>query len=909
MKYILTLCCLLSALLLQAQSIDLRGTVADANTNQPIPGVNITVRNGTGTATDANGRFGIRVNPGAVLTFSSVGFQAQEYTVTARQTEIRIMLQPGNTDLDAVVVVGSRSNSRTVLTSAVPVDVLPVKTLQRTLPQNDLNQLLTYIAPSFQSNRQTSSDGTEHIDPASLRGLGPDQTLVLINGKRRHTTSLLNNQGTFGNGTVGTDLNAIPTAAIERIEILRDGASAQYGSDAIAGVINIILKKNTGQFEQQLTGGTTKQGDGQLLKYNANYGTNLGRNGGFINLSLEAYGRGSTNRTQNNDLIIFDQSANDYYFAYPFAGDNGADAAKSRALDDQVLKQKGLNRDDFNFHVGDAGIRNVNTFLNLGLPLKGGKGEFYAFGGYNYRRGTGYGFRRLPSSASQMVYSIFPNGFQPNTGSDIQDRSLAVGFRYKLGEWQMDLSNTLGNNRFDFDITNTVNASLQAKSPTSFQAGGHAFTQNTVNLDFARYLTGVASGLNVALGAEFRAEQYRIRAGQEESWRNYGFVTDPASGTVSNPSGLAGGAQSFPGFTPANAGTFGRSNVAIYSDNELEITKKWLVEAAGRFENYTDFGSTFNYKLASRLTLTDGINLRGAFSTGFRAPSLHQQHFSYVSTTLLTNGLLGNSGIFTNDSPVAQALGIPKLKQETSQNISLGLALRPVSNLSISVDAYRIRVENRIVLTGLFGFTPFGEPVAAIQKLLLPFQADGARFFANAINTTTQGLDVVVNHSTNLGSGRLTTTLSGNFNRTKADDQFNLPTRLAGQEDVFFSPNERGLIEVVNPRQKINLLLNFTGTKFGVTLANVYFGEATRNGFPYGPVQTFSGKVVTDLSLSYTLRPALTLTAGANNLLNVYPDQQAYGNSYFGVFKYAPVQMGMNGAFYFVRLVSLLGKS
>ena len=885
------------------------GTVADATTDQPLSGANVTLKNGLGTATDANGRFSIQASAGAVLNFSSIGFQTQPYTVVANRPEVRIALKPSNTDLDAVVVVGSRSTSRTVLTSAVPVDVLPVKTLQRTLPQNDLNQLLTYIAPSFQSNRQTSSDGTEHIDPASLRGLGPDQTLVLINGKRRHTTSLLNNQGTFGNGTVGTDLNAIPTSAIERIEILRDGASAQYGSDAIAGVINVILKKNTGQLEQQLTGGTTKMGDGQLLKYSANYGTNLGRHGGFINLSLEAYGRGSTNRTQNNDLIIFDQSANEYYFAYPFAGNNGADAAKSRALDDQVLKQKGLNRDDFNFHVGDAGIKNVNTFLNLNLPLGNGKGEFYAFGGYNYRRGMGYGFRRLPSSASQMVYSIFPNGFQPITGSDIQDRSLAVGLRYKLGEWRMDLSNTFGNNRFDFDITNTVNASLKEQSPTSFRAGGHAFTQNTVNLDFARYLTTVASGLNVALGAEFRAEQYQIRAGEEASWRNYGFVTDPQSGTVSNPTGVAGGAQSFPGFTPGNAGTFSRSNVAIYSDNELEISKKWLVEGAGRFENYTDFGSTFNYKVASRLTITEGINLRGAFSTGFRAPSLHQQHFSYVSTTLLPNGQLGNSGIFTNDSPVAVALGIPKLKQETSQNLSLGLAMRPVRNLSISVDAYRIRVENRIVLTGSFGFDPFGGDVPAIQQLLLPFQASGARFFANAINTTTQGLDVVVNHNTNLGAGRLTTTLSANFNRTRADDQFNLPSRLTGQEDVFFSPNERGLIEVVNPRQKVNLLLNFTGTKFGVTLANVYFGEATRNGFPFGSVQTFSGKVVTDLSLSYTLRPALTLTAGANNLLNIYPDQQAYDNSYFGVFKYAPVQMGLNGAFYFVRLVSVLGKA
>lgn len=902
MKHVFSVLLWLISLGAFAQQPELRGQVIDATTNSPLPGATVQATGNRGAAANEQGQFTLRVGAGETITVSSVGYTTQRVVVPAGGS-LTVALQPGENLLENVVVVGSRSSSRTVLNSAVPVDVLPVGTLQRTLPQNDLNQLMTYVAPSFQSNRQSSSDGTEHIDPASLRGLGPDQTLVLVNGKRRHTTSLLNNQGTFGNGTVGTDLNAIPVSAIERIEVLRDGASAQYGSDAIAGVINIVLKKNTNALEQQLTGGITKAGDGKLLRYNANYGTGLGTKGGFLNVSLEAYTREATSRTQNHNLLLFDQSAQGNFFAYDFT-DN---PAASRAIDDQILAQRGLTRDDFNFHVGDAGIKNANLFANLSLPLANGKGEFYAFGGYNYRRGEGYGFRRLPSSSNQMVYSIFPNGFQPNTLSDIQDRSIAAGLRYRLGEWQMDLSNTLGNNRFDYGVSNTVNASLQQRSPTEFKAGGHAFTQNTVNLDFSRYLKGVANGLNLALGAEFRAEQYRIRAGQEESWRNYGLQTAP-NGEVTNPSGLAGGAQSFIGFSPANAGTFGRQNIALYADTELDLTSRWLVSAAGRFENYTDFGSTFNYKLASRYTVADGFNLRGAFSTGFRAPSLHQQHFSYVSTTILSNGRLGNTGFFTNDSPLAQALGVPELTQETSRNLSLGFTLRPSSQFSLSVDAYRIRVENRIVLTGLFGFDPFGEPVLAIQNLLLPFEASGARFFANAINTTTQGIDVVATYQNTLGKGRFNATLSANLNRTLADDQFNVPARLEGQEDVFFSPNERGLIETVNPRQKVNLLLTYSLGRFSATLANIYFGEVTRNGFPFGPVQTFGGKVVTDVSVSYNLLKNLTLTAGANNLLNVYPDAQAYGNSYFGVFKYAPVQMGMNGASYFVRITSVLGK-
>ncbi len=878
-----------------AQKTSLRGQVVDATNQEPVIGAMVIAQLGGKAITDVSGNFSILASPGETITVSSLGYAISTF---AAATDMKVALTPSSSTLDAVVVVGTRNPGRTALNTPVPVDVIALSSVQRTLPQNDLNQMLTYLAPSFQSNRQSSSDGTEHIDPASLRGMGPDQTLVLINGKRRHTTSLLNNQGTFGNGSVGTDLNAIPTSAIERVEVLRDGASAQYGSDAIAGVINIVLKNKADGLNLSATSGITQKGDGLLGRLLGNYGMGIGKNGGALNLSLDAYTRGSTSRTQNHALVIFDQSALGNFFAYPFASTSPEIA---RAFDDSVMTANGLNRDDFNFQVGDAKINNLSTFANLNLPLANGKGAFYAFGGYNGRQGKGFGFRRLPSDGSKMVFSKFPYGFQPSTGSSISDASLGIGLRYDLGRWTADLSNTFGNNSFDYSVSNTVNASLQDRTPTSFEAGGHAFTQNTVNADVSRYFENALNGLNLAFGAEYRAENYRITPGEEASWRNYGLVTN-ADGTVTDSLGLAGGAQSFPGFSPINKVDASRSNVSLYADTELDVNRFWTLSAAGRFEEYSDFGNTFNYKLATLIRPVPMLGIRGAFSTGFRAPSLHQQYFSYVSTTILSDGRLGQSGFFQNQSGVAQALGIPKLKQETSQNTSVGLTLKPSSSLSFTVDAYQIQVKNRIVLTGFFGYDPFGSTVPEVQALFAPFGADGGRFFTNAINTTTKGIDLVASYRTAWGKSKFDITGLANFNQTEVDDKLNVPAQLAGQEDVYFSPAERGLIERVNPRQKFNLSLQYSVDKFSVMLSNVYFGESYRNGFPFGVEQTFGGRLVNDLALSYQFSDQLSLTLGSNNLFNQYPDVQAAENSYFGVFKYAPVQMGMNGAFYFLRL-------
>ncbi|MBI1301119.1 MAG: TonB-dependent receptor [Alphaproteobacteria bacterium] len=875
------------------------GTVADKATLQPIVGAAVVVQ-GTrrGTVTDMEGNFQIRAIAGELIVVSQLGYVREEILVEDTFT-LSVLLEADINLLQGFTVVGSRNPNRSELTSPAPIDVIPFATIQKLSPQIDVSQMLTYAVPSFQSNRQSSSDGSEHIDPAVIRGLGPDQTLVLINGKRRHTTSLLNNQGSLGVGSVGTDLNAIPAAAIERVEVLRDGASAQYGSDAIAGVVNIILKQNTDALDIYAGSGVTSSGDGEYFQVNANYGSALGTKGGYVNFTGDYSFRGTTNRTGHHDLIIFDQSALGNFFAYDFTGNSAA----SRQYDDNLLAQNGLTRDDFNFRIGDAQTKNLAGFVNLGLPFgKDGQHEFYSFGGVNFRQGLGNGFRRLPSETSNVVPEIFPFGFQPNTESEIFDGSLAVGSKFDVGKgWVVDLSNTYGTNSFDYIVTNTNNASMGADSPTRFEAGGHRFTQNTINLDGRKFFKDIAAGFNLAGGAEFRLENYQITPGEEASYRNYRFVTNP-DGTVSNPSGLAGGSQSFQGFRPENEINENRTNLAFYTDAELDVVTDWTIAAAARYESYSDFGSALTGKLATMYRFSNTLAGRATVSTGFRAPSLHQRYFSYVSTNILPSGQLGQSGIFTNEGAVAQTLGIPSLKEERSRNYSVGFTLNPGSGFSVTLDAYRIDVDDRIILTGDFGQDAFGTPVPAIQSLLAPLGAETARILTNAINTETVGLDLVATYSLPVGGGILDFVLAGNYNETSIVGDLNISDELLGQEGVFLNPAARMAIERGNPRSKVAFTTTYSATKWSLLFRNTYFGDVVRDGFPFGDIQRLTPKVVTDLSVSYQLTPELAATVGSNNLLNVFPDLQLYANSYFGVFTYAPEQMGMSGAFFFGRL-------
>ncbi|MAU17573.1 MAG: TonB-dependent receptor [Muricauda sp.] len=940
---------LLATLTTIAQEVT--GTVFD-DQNVPLPGASVQVKGSqTGTITDFDGKYTIEANTGDILVFSYVGFNTLEVTVTGNT--LNVTLQAG-LELENVVVVGSRNPNRTATESTVPVDVIDIKELNNVAPQVNLNQILNYVAPSFTSNTQTISDGTDHIDPASLRGLGPDQVLVLINGKRRHTSSLINVNGTFGRGSVGTDLNAIPAAAIKRIEVLRDGAAAQYGSDAIAGVINIVLNTTVNELTATVTSGAnfsknangqTGGIDGETTNFAASYGLPLGENGGYITFSGDFDVRQDYNRMKEWEGSVF----NLYNTVERFANQDGYNLAN--LLDDDVadviqyanqaninlngattkeelqpilaadnteaeLAARGLERSDFNMRVGQSALRGGRFFTNFSLPLDDKGTELYSFAGISSRTGNSAGFYRLPNQ-SRTYTPAYINGFLPEINSTIRDHSLSAGIKGMVGDWNVDFSNTYGKNSFLYTIGNTFNASLQSSSPTVFDAGGFSFSQNTTNLDINQFFDDVMSGLNVAFGAEYRVENYNIEAGEEASYSQYtaeGQVITLASQEPSRDffgNARPGGSQVFPGFSPNNELSRGRSSVAGYFDVEADFSERFLASFATRFEDYSDFGSTINFKLATRYKITDHINIRAAANTGFRAPSLHQINFNSTSTIFDQNGNPQEVGTFANDSRAAQLLGIPQLKEETSSSISLGLTAKiPDANLTVTVDGYFVKINDRVVYTGQFQGPGNG---TELDNLLSQANATAASFFANAIDTESKGLDVVITHKAQFGSNwSLKSDLAGTFSQTRKVGDINASEVLenAGLVDTYFPEDSRVYLEEAVPRTKINLSNSLTSDKFIVFLRNVYFGEVTEATTNIDRQQVFGTKVVTDLSIGYKATPSLTFTIGANNLLDIYPDRAAEtladggNNRSDGRFDWSrrAQQFGIGGRFLFGRI-------
>ncbi len=909
------------------------GQVTDAETGEKLFGVTVTLKGSSiGTRTDSEGRYRLEIPAeGKVLVFRYTGFETVEIALGADDI-VDAALKSSAFVTGELVVVGSRNLTRTKTSTPVPVDIIPISAVINEVGQVDLNQLLTYAAPSFQSARQTIADGTDHVDPAQLRGLGPDQILVLVNGKRRHQSALVNVNGTVNRGTVGTDLGAIPANAIERIEILRDGAAAQYGSDAIAGIINIVLKRQTGVLSGNLMYGqhfTTfeknyalwKAGgisdpnvsvsDGANAQAGLNYGIKVG-NKGFLNLTAEYTFRDQTNRAGTYTGQIYPRNA------------------ANRIVDDSILQARGLTREFFDMRIGNSRISSGGIMANFEMPL-GSTWNLYAFGGYNRKSGNAAGFYRYPNAiltGAKIYYSnvitIYPNGFLPEIQSGISDISIAAGARGQMGKWNVDISNTLGQNIFNFTVQNSVNYTQAAVSPsnlqTQFDAGGLQFLQNTTNLDVSRKYS-VLSGLNVAFGAEHRIDQFGIRAGEEASYKNY----DVASNAI-------GGAQVFAGFLPSNEGTHSRNAIGLYADFEQDFNEAFMVSVAGRFENYSDFGSTFNYKVASRYRFGDYFTVRGSASTGFRAPSMQQRFYAKTNTLFVSTpgGLVPvESGTFTNDSKPAQILGIPKLKQETSVNYSLGITTRPIRGLEVSVDAYQIDITDRIVLTN--NFTDGGD--STLRAQLAAANASQANFFTNAVDTRSRGLEVVIAYNARINAKQdVRFSLAGTWidNEVKKDANGKPIIKASdvlvrtGQIGRYFNREDQSRIEVANPRNKITGVINYRFSKFSLMLRGVYFGDVVYldptinpndpSTFPANAFnddaretldQTFKGKTIFDLSLGYDFTPKLGITLGANNLFDTYQDRHVHsGNMSLGRFVYSRrvQQFGFNGRFVFARL-------
>ncbi len=930
---------------------EVSGVVTDED-GAPLGGASVVVKGSTvGTVTDFDGNYSISAAQGDVLVISYIGFESKNVNVSG--STINVQLSSG-VALSEVIIVGSRNPSRTATESTVPVDVIDVKELNAVAPQVNLNQILNYVAPSFTSNTQTISDGTDHIDPASLRGLGPDQVLVLINGKRRHTSSLINVNGTFGRGSVGTDLNAIPASAIQRIEVLRDGAAAQYGSDAIAGVINIVLNKSVNELTATVTtganfsenaNGQTGGVDGESTNVALSYGLSLGDKGGYLTMAGDFDVRNDYSRMKEWEGNVFnlynvvERTANDtgYNIAnlldddvsdvIQFANQAGIDLGGATTKEelqgvlsadatDAELAARGQQRSDYNMRVGQSALRGGRLFANFSLPLDDNGTEVYSFAGISSRTGNSAGFYRLPNQ-SRTFTPAYINGFLPEINSTISDRSFALGIKGKVGDWNVDLSNTYGKNSFLYTIGNTFNASLQSASPTTFDAGGFSFMQNTANLDVNQFFDDVLSGLNVAFGAEYRLENYEIAAGEEESYSQYtadGQQITLASQQASQDffgNSRPGGSQVFPGFSPDNELSRGRSSVAGYVDVEADFSEKFLMSLAARFEDYSDFGSTINFKLSSRYKVSDNFNIRGAVNTGFRAPSLHQINFNSTSTIFDQNGDPQEVGTFANDSRAAQLLGIPQLKEEVSKSASLGFTTKlPDANLTITVDGYFVSIDDRVVYTGQFSGPGTG---TELDNLLRQANATAASFFANAIDTESKGLDVVVTHKMDVSDKwRLQSDLAGTFSNTRqvGDIKASDVLRNAGLVDTYFPEDSRVYLEEAVPRTKVNLSNSLRSDAFTFFLRNVYFGEVTEATTNVDRQQVFGTKIVTDLSIGYKATDALTLTVGANNLLDVYPDRAAQeladggNNRSSGRFDWSrrAQQFGIGGRFLFARL-------
>ena len=865
-----------------AVSQEVTGTVTD-DTSEPLPGVSVIIEGtSTGTITDLEGKFSIKSNIGDVLVFSYVGYETKKMTVDS--PIIAVTMQSG-VGLDEIILVGNRSKPRTILDSPVPIDNISASELTNT-GQPTVDKMLTYKVPSFNSTNQTISDATAHFDPADLRGLGPSRTLVLVNGKRKNQSALVYINDTPGKGEVGVDLKSIPVAAIERIEVLRDGASAQYGSDAIAGVINMVLKKGVEYTTVNVKSGVTTEGDGFNFGADLNTSINLGDQGGYLNFTVGYYEQEETNR----------------------AGTPGSDILFGIEPDDPTFGSYVTANPGLGMTVGQPELKKTDIFFNAGVPINSNNGEFYAFGGLTYRQGKSFALYRTPYFVPDPFNLLHEEGteyqgFQPTFETDIRDNNMTVGTKWEMLGFNVDLSGTYGRSAVDYENNNTLNIDLGANSPTSFDVGGYTFSNALANLDFSKNFGKVG----VAFGAEIKGERFTAKAG------------DPAS--YFNPTG-AGGAQSFPGLQPSNAVNADRDNYGVYADLEWEPTEELLIGGAVRYEDFSDFGDNTSWKVTGRYLLGGGKGaVRASYSTGFRAPSLHQIYLSNIQT-LVSGGTISNQGTFNNVDPIIrEGLGVPQLTAETSKNISAGITYKVSNNLSLSADFYNVKVDDRVLFTGEIGFDGDDATTNPVEQILLDNSITSLKFFVNAVNTNTSGVDLVVNYSNiKLGNGVLGATLAANFNETKIEGKIGTPPLLAANGYEIFNRKEQSRITSSRPKSKVLLGFDYDLNKWNFILNNTYFGEVTwqhsnngLNGAPLGPGgsnlptddaaydQTFAGKIITDLIIGYKFNDKFSANISANNLLNVYPDEIDTKGDFVtdlgGRFKYPweVSQFGFNG--------------
>ena len=824
MKKIALLLFLLNVTFLFAQK-DISGVVKD-NAGASLPGVNI-IEKGTnnGVSTDIDGAYKIKVKDGATLVFSYVGFSKLEKEATSSTINV-VLSEEGGQALDEIVVTGTRTAPRSNTTTALPIDVLSSKDLTST-GQASFDKALQYKIPSFNTVQTPVNDATSLLDPYEIRNMGPSRTLILINGKRKNLSSLLYVQTSPGRGETGADISAIPTDAIERVEILRDGASAQYGSDAIAGVMNIILKKSTGGGSVTVRSGMTSEGDGEMLGVSMNNGSTVGEKG-FVNYTVDFSKVNLSNRPGTVD------AAGD-------AGDFGASLS-----DVQAFLAKKPDAGNIN---GSPETAAAKFLVNGGFGLSDETSLYYN-AAYVYKKVNSFANYRTPYWRTLADYpflkDFFGNGtpasyqgYVPTFTGDLNDYNGTLGYKSTKNDWNTDASITVGGNTQTYSVDNSFNRSdiqdadgnnvYLENSPISFKPGGTSFNHVVGNLDISKVLS---DKISIGFGSEIRTETFEVTEGDKASWDGIG-------------------ADSFAGNRPENSGKWNRYNLGAYFDLAYDVTEDFLINGTVRYEDYSDFGDATVWKLSSRYKfLDDKITLRGSISTGFRAPTLHQIYTQKSQYSFVPGQGIQVSGIINNVSPQARQLGIDPLDAEKSTNITIGVGAKPSKNFNFTVDYYNIKVEDRIVL---------GDKVDT--------QFGTVAWFENSFDSRTSGLDVVANYNNILlGDGKLGFNLSGNITFQNE--------RISPVKSANFGQTLESLMFTSRPDTKWILGANYEIGKFGFSFNNTYFGKTTfdQDGLNANLKTEFIPKIVTDLGVTFSATDKLTLALNVNNLLNVLPE-------------------------------------
>ncbi len=806
-------------------------------------------------------------NPGRrVVSFLAMGLclPVADYAFAADDEEA----------LEEIVVVGTRTAGRNPDESPVPIDLItPSDIRQSAAVPGEVGAALQALVPSFNLPRQSNSNFADLVRPAQLRGLSPDQVLVLINGKRRHGTATLTTESKLGKGTSPVDLNNIPVSSIKRIEVLRDGAGAQYGSDAIAGVINIVLKDAAEggeaivSFGQQRTdfeptGDSIEDGDTVLASVNAGFG--LGASG-FLNLTAEYRDRDQTLRSGPDQIPFFEEQT----------------PPNLALLGTQTHK------------AGDGPMDDINLIYNAAHGISDTT-EIYSFGSYSHREGEGANFFRYPDSFSN-VPTIFPNGYIPVLDGTVDDFSLAAGVRGSLAsDWTWDLGAVYGSDDFDHDITNSLNVSLGDASPTSFNVGEYKLTQWDVRFDMSRpfELGGLANAVNFAWGLEYRNEAYETTEGDLESYVA-GPVTDAPIGT-----------QAGSGLQPSETVDVDRDAASVYVDLESDITDKFLLGVAARFEDYSDFGSSVNGKISARHEFTPAFAVRGTVGTGFRAPSLTQAFFRGSTTSFGTGGQLEQVLNLPTEDPIARLLGAQELEAEESVSYNLGFVVRTDTGFTLTVDYYRIDIDDRITLSERIGgqaVTDFINASLGIPNVL------GVRFFTNAVDTETDGIDVVADYAFDLPKSVLSFSAAYNKSETEVVSVDPNPPVLdsLGVGTVLFGVEERNTLETASPEYKLILTGHWDSPRWSIVGRATRYGEAKRVfnfGGGFEPEQVYGPEWGVDLDIEFRVTEAFAVALGGNNILDEYPDRSSADINFFGNLPYDVLQpITFNGAFYYAR--------